>query len=314
MLIGKEHSVRIRVAWTLLTTLGITAGGVLLVLLGSFAGLWAWPPPPSSPLGVACGLVGGTIILFEMAILPRKWLRGRRLGSTRRWMQFHVWLGLLCLPVILTHSGFGFGGPFTTVTLALFLVVIASGVWGLILQQWLPQKILADIPGETVASEVDFTGDYHAQEVIRLIAGLIQSADESAEGSHPAPAVARVAALHTQAGTGTGPVLTGQTAEDLRSFAAKLLLPYLRAGTRSRSPLVARAEVERWFARFRELTPLEARPALDRMEALCDLRRQWDLLVRLQFWLHNWLLVHLPLSVVMTGLVVVHVFRALKYW
>jgi hypothetical protein len=228
-------------------------------------------------------------------------------------MQFHVWLGLISLPVVLVHSGFRFGGPFTTVTLTLFLTVIASGVWGLVLQQWLPQKILADIPGETVASEVDFTGDYHAQEVVRLISGLIQSSDESAEGSHPPPEINRATLAAARADT-QAPILTGQTAEDLRVFANRLLLPYLRAGTRSRSPLVSRAEVERRFARFRELTPAEARPALDRMEALCDLRRQWDLLVRLQFWLHNWLLVHLPLSVALTGLVFVHIVRASKYW
>jgi hypothetical protein len=311
VLLGKDSSVLLRVLTILLTTLGITGGGILLAAGGAAAGLWDWPPRPSSPPGVACGLLGGAIVLFEMALLPRKWLRGRRLGATKRWMRLHVWLGLVCLPVLLVHAGFGFGGPLTTVTLALFLAVTASGVWGLVMQQWLPQKILADVPAETVSSQVDFTGDCHAEEALRLVAALTE-----ADGDFgPAPAAgAAPAATLTRAGARAEPVVTGRTAADLRGFADRALLPYLRAGRRSRSPLASRAEVERRFARFRELTPDEARPALDRLEALCDLRRQWDLLLRLQAWLDNWLLVHLPLAVALTGLMAVHAARALKYW
>ena len=45
-----------------------------------------------------------------------------------------------------------------------------------------------------------------------------------------------------------------------------------------------------------------------------DVRRQWDAVAVYQFWLHNWLLIHLPLSVGMTALMVVHAVRASKYW
>jgi hypothetical protein len=294
VLLGKDRSTAFRVAAVLLATAGVTGGGLLLVAAGAAAGFCDWPPRPSSALGYGCGLLAGGIVLFEMALLPRKWLRGRRLGATRRWMQFHVWLGLICLPVVLAHTGLGFGGPLTAVTLTLFLAVTASGVWGLIMQQWLPQKILADVPGETVSSQVDFTGGYHAEEALRLVAGLVELGDEGF-----GPAAAAAGAL-TRAGARAEPVVTGQTAADLRTFAARILLPYLRGGARSRSSLASRAEVERRFARFRELTPPEAHPALERLEALCDLRRQWDLLVRLQ--------------VALTGLMLLHALRALKYW
>ena len=74
------------------------------------------------------------------------------------------------------------------------------------------------------------------------------------------------------------------------------------------------AENYRRFARLRSVIPLPAHPVLARLEALCDLRRQWDALARLNVWLHGWTLLHLPLSVAMTGLMLVHAVRALKYW
>src|SRR5262249_16054610 len=140
VLIGKLRSTLLRIVTILLATLAITGGGILLVAGASAAGMCAWPPRPSSAFGVASGLTGGAIVLFRMGLLPRKWLRRRRLGPAKLWMQLHIWLGIACLPVILVHTGFGFGGPLTTVTLLLFLAVIASGLWGLILQQWLPRK------------------------------------------------------------------------------------------------------------------------------------------------------------------------------
>ncbi|MBX9579573.1 MAG: hypothetical protein K2X87_04625, partial [Gemmataceae bacterium] len=70
----------------------------------------------------------------------------------------------------------------------------------------------------------------------------------------------------------------------------------------------------REFARLRAAVPAAAHGAAGRLEELADLRRQWDHERRLAFWLHNWLAVHLPLSVAMTGLMLVHAARALKYW
>ena len=84
--------------------------------------------------------------------------------------------------VILIHAGFGFGGPLTTVTLILFLLVTLSGIWGLIMQQWLPQKMLQEIPGETVATQINRLGNYHADEASRLISALLTVPPEQEVG------------------------------------------------------------------------------------------------------------------------------------
>jgi hypothetical protein len=293
VLVGKTRSVGGRVAAIVFATVGVTLAGVLLAAAGAAAGLWVWPPQPSSGLGVFLGLVGGAIVFFEMAILPRKWFRGMRFGRTRLWMQLHVWLGLICLPVILIHAGFGFGGPLTTVTLIFFLLVTASGVWGLIMQQWLPQKMLEAIPGESIASQLDRLGGALADEATQSVAALItvRPEEESAE-----------------------PVISGLLAAELVAFRDDVLVPYLQAGARSRSPLAAASDAELRFARLREAVPPAARQTLDRLQELTDLRRRWDEQGRLHFWLHNWLLLHLPLSVAMSSLMVLHAVRALKFW
>ena len=295
MLLGKTKTVQWRIIAIILATLGITLAGAILARLGALVGLWdmVWLPVPSSQFGIFCGVVGGAIVFFEMAIVLRKRWRKWRLGRTRLWMRLHIWLGLVCLPIILIHAGFAFGGYLAAVTLVLFLAVTFSGVWGLIMQQWLPQKILADIPGETIASQIDRLGAYHADEARRVITGLttVPPETEAAE-----------------------PIISGPLAKELETFRDDVLLPYLQEGRHSRSPLTAPAEAERLFARLREAVPPEARDDLDRLQELANLRRRWDAQARLYFWLHNWLIVHLPLSVAMTTLMVLHAVRALKYW
>lgn len=318
MLLRKHNSIGRRILNVLAATAAITLGGLALGLLGGVMKVWDWPPKPSSAFGVILGVVGGAIILFEMAIWPKKMFRGVRLGSTRSWMWWHIWLGLVCFPVIILHSGFGFGGPLSAWTFGLFIAVIASGVWGLIVQQWLPSKILAEIPDETVASQVDRAILTHWEEARRLVEDLVTVPPEDER------AAAGIGAQMNRAGGGgrviidtthrAEPIVVGKPAAELIRFKDQLLLPYLRKGQRSRSPLKSRSEAERQFTRLRDTLPEEAREALLRLEELADLRRQWDGLVRLNFWLHNWLLLHLPLSVGMTGLMVVHAIRALKYW
>ena len=270
-------SVRARVARLLLSGAVIAAAPLGATYAASLAGLGDWPPRPSGTLGYGCGVALGVVILFEMLLAPRKWLRGRRLGATRVWLKLHVWLGLASLPLALLHSGLGFGGPLPAVTLALFLAVFASGVWGLMMQQWLPQKVLGELPGETIASQIPMLARSSAEEAERLL------------------------------GTLDGPAGVGR-------FADAELLPYLRSGKRSNSKLAARSEAERRFREFRAASAPELAIRWDRLKELVDLRRQWDAALSYHFWLHNWLLIHLPLSVLMTGLMVVHAVRALKYW
>jgi hypothetical protein len=57
-----------------------------------------------------------------------------------------------------------------------------------------------------------------------------------------------------------------------------------------------------------------AHDAVDSLQGMCDQRRQFDHQARIHFWLHNWLWIHLPLSVALIVLMFWHIVVALKYW
>ena len=69
-----------------------------------------------------------------------------------------------------------------------------------------------------------------------------------------------------------------------------------------------------FFEALRDQINPDAHRVVDHVAELCEQRRQFDVQERMQFWLHNWLFVHLPLSAALIVLMFVHVFVAIKYW
>ena len=274
MLIGRRSSVPQRLRAVALATLAAIAPAASWYA-GAKLGFWDWPKA-SGPFGVGLGIFGGLIVIFEMLIAPRKWYRGWRLGATKLWMRWHVYLGFLCLPVIVIHSGFAFGGWLSAATMILFLIVIASGIYGLVLQQWLPKKLFDEIPKETVASQVSVAVELHREEARQLIATI----------RNPS----------------------------LDEFFTQTYDPYLTNGSRSGSPLASVADGERLFARLKAVLPADSESAVEQLAKWAALRRQWDRQVRINWWLHSWLAVHLPFSVAMTGLMIGHAIFAMRWY
>lgn len=312
MLVSRRLSVKSRIAVILLLVVGLC----LIPLswyLGVVWGYWQ-RPHSSSTFGVVTGIAGGLIVFFEMLLWPRKWLRGWRLGATKIWMQWHVWLGFASLPVIILHSGFFWGGPLSTWTMALFLIVFASGVWGLILQQWLPNKIRQEIPDETIGTQVYYGMRLHCAETRRIVNELTLVGGDEEAASAAIPTYASATTGGKTHRPSTTPIIAGPLVGQLRSFQEDVLEPYLVHGKRSQSLLSSRHQAEKLFQQMRTNFPLEAHPAVNQLEKLCELRSQWDKLRRYQAWLHNWQLVHVPISLAMTVMMCVHAWLALKLW
>jgi hypothetical protein len=290
------------------------------------AGGWNARPTGASAPGLTLGAVGGLICLFEFLIWPRKKKRAWRLGRVQVWMRAHIWLGLLAVPVLILHSGFRWGGTLSTVLMILFLVVIASGVWGLVVQQFLPTRMFENVPAETIYSQIDHVVSQFGREADRLV--LVTCGHE--DGSKPTPASEEdeneiaeghfvVGAVRT-AGRVQGKVLETRSvtafvpdSEFLRTFYRESIRPYLENGAASGSPLAAVARSTILFQDTRTRLPQGAYGALAALESMCDQRRQLDDQSRIHFWLHNWLWVHLPLSIALIVLMFVHVFYALMY-
>ena len=291
--------------------------------------------------GLVFGVVGGLICLFEMMLWPRKalrrWGQTFRLGRTLTWMRAHIWLGLLSLPLLVMHGGlYPWGGTLSTGLMVLFLIVIASGVWGLALQQVLPGRMLVDVPGETIYSQIDFVRAQLRGEGARIVLATCGEPDapeplSAGDGpflyGFPVAGKARPARVRVDAVAvdGAGPLL-----DLFRSKIAPYLCPdplfdYYRSDPRSRparspkldgprrSPLHDPKTATMIFEGVKiDLDP-RAHPAVDALAELCDQRRQFDRQARLHVWLHNWLAVHLPLSAALILLMIVHAVVALKY-
>ncbi len=291
------------------------------------AGGWQARPGGGSVPGFTLGVAGGVICLFEFLLWPRKKKRAWRLGRVQVWMRAHVWLGLLAVPLLVLHSGFRWGGVLSTALMALFLVVIASGVWGLVVQQFLPSRMLEDVPAETIYSQIDQVVAHLGREADRLV--LATCGPE--EGAKPATAaeredLAEVGTAHVvvgavrSAGRVRGRVVETRSAtgfvpdaDYLRSFYRETVKPYLERGSAGGSPLSVAPRAAALFDDARTRIPREAHAAVTALEGLCDQRRQLEEQERIHYWLHNWLWFHLPLSVALIVLMFVHVFFALKY-
>ena len=284
----------------------------------------AWPGGSSLP-GFTFGVIGGLICLFEFLLWPRKKLRAWRIGRTQVWMRAHVWLGLLAVPLLIYHSGFRWGGSLSTVLMVLFLAVVASGVWGLVFQQFLPARMLNDIPAETIYSQIPRVSEIMAIEAERLV--LATCGGEGAITPTDAEEVSAVGVTHMvvgkvrQVGGTQGLVLETlapaqpiSNTDQLATAFRDTILPYLRQGARSGSRLRTGPRAAEFFRTLRESINPEAGSVVGHVADLCDQRRQFDVQERLHFWLHNWLLVHLPLSAALIVLMFVHAFVAIKYW
>ena len=154
MLLLDPHQRRRNLKW-LVGCLVVTLAAV--TFYGSYAiTTYRWPGG-SSPPGLLFGILGGLIILFEFALWPRKskYVRAwRLLGRTQHWMRAHIWLGLLSVPLVWMHTGFLWGGWLSTSFAVLYIIVIASGIYGLVLQYLIPRMMLHEIPAETIYSQI----------------------------------------------------------------------------------------------------------------------------------------------------------------
>jgi hypothetical protein len=311
--------------WVVLTGVALVAATVWY--LAEWLGAGSWPGGSSRP-GFTFGVVGGLIILFEMFLWVRKrFLRVWRIGRTQVWLRAHIWLGLLCLPLLVYHSGFRLGGTLSTVLLMLLVVVIASGVWGLVMQQFLPSRLLENVPGETIYSQIDRVSELLRLEAARLVRGVCGPGErESAlpevpEAVYGAEANFQVVGAVRSAGRVQGMVLQTRkaveevaNAEALRAFFQTTIDPFLQQGAASGLPLQSPTKAAAMFQDLRTQVPPAAHASVAILESLCDRRRQFDAQARMQFWLHNWLWIHLPLSAALVVLMLLHIWVALKYW
>jgi len=277
-----------------------------VVILGVSLLLYALYRVPASKgsmggtaMGLAFGSVGLAFMFFAALLGARKRVPIYRLGRAQTWMRGHLWLGLVSFPLILFHSGFRYGHGLTWLLMTLLILVVASGIIGAALQHYMPRVITREVPLETIFDEIDHVRTQlleEAEEIVKQI-GAGQKKPASSVGSESAEAAVAVA----------------DEAAPLRNFYEQEMKPFLaRPGARG-SALADAAQARSAFAQLKTLIPASLHLAIEDLEGICEEERQLTLQSRLQWWLHGWLLVHIPLSLALILLAAVHAVMELRF-
>jgi hypothetical protein len=270
-------------------------------------------PSGGSVAGLVYGGVGSAFMLIAVLLGLRKRLRTLQkigpfpAGRAHTWMQAHVWLGTLSYPIILFHGGFRFGqtGSLTWVIMWLFTIVFVSGIFGLIFQNIIPKTMLERLPLESIYEQ-------HAR-ILSLIRGqaktLVEDATRKSEDEgfefEAVPAGTAVATL-------PGSRLEAAKTQ-LRAFYENDVHQYLGDNPKGVPQLASQRSADSTFASVRASMPPQLLEVVNDLEHLVAERRQMAQQRVWYYWLHGWLLVHVPLSYALVILAIIHAVSAARY-
>jgi hypothetical protein len=262
-------------------------------------------PSGGSALGLTYGIVGSVLMLFAGLLSARKKVPVWRVGRAQTWMRGHLWLGLLSFPLILFHAGFHLGGPLTTTLIVLFILVVASGVLGAILQHYLPSAMTVQVPMETIFEQIDHVRAQLRSEADQLVAAVCgpRGIEGAQRPDNPGPIAAAATRVE----------VAEEVTARLQDFYLRQMRPFLDDPAQRNHPLSDAAQTPGIFQQLRVLLPPALGETVQDLENICEEERQLTQQVRLHHWLHGWLLLHIPLSFALLLLGAVHAVMALRY-
>src|SRR2546429_2422837 len=144
-----------------------------------------------TPLGLIFGTVALSIFVFAALLGVRKKIVLWRVGTVQRWLRAHIWLTLLTIPLVILHSGFRLGGPMTTLIVVLYIVVMVSGIYGLVLQHYMPSVMMERLPAESVYEQIPHIRTQLLAAVTKMRDSFKPAPPTKADAGAPAPSPAK---------------------------------------------------------------------------------------------------------------------------
>ena len=226
-------------------------------------------------------LLGSVFFLVLLGV--RRRLPTLALGSVSNWTQIHIYAGLFSVGVYVLHVPALVGnGIFESGLSMLFLLVAASGFYGLFASRTIPKKLTA-IDGQTRFDQFH----WHRAQIRDKAAGLVGELSE-----------------HTSAGV-IGSLYASQLGP---YFASSPSLSYLifPTGRRRRALLAGLKEIDRYIE-------AEGRTSAGRFAALVRYRDDVDYQYALQLRLRLWIVFHSLLSIALIACGIVHATVAWRF-
>jgi len=308
MIIDRGH-----VGWGFATVIS-TAGVTVLYLANNDPGAlpvavplpaWFGPIPPlresvgATPLGLIYGSIALAIFIFAALLGWRRSHPSWKLGRIKVWLKAHIWLTVFTLPLVLFHAGFHVGGPMTQFLMALYALVMVSGFWGLALQNILPRLMRDSLSEEVIFEQIPYIrGQLYLQAQTAR-----EKLVELAELTEPAPVAA-----------GVGTLVQEETRPDtitaVLQFFDEEALPFIQTHDPRHSRLRRQQASDDLFRLIGLQTPGSFHPLLGQLRDLCDEARRLNRQTHLHRWLHGWLLVHAPASLLLVVITIWHAIAA----
>jgi hypothetical protein len=256
----------------------------IFVSLAAYAGYVYLPVEPrpngGTWYGYLLGTVGALTILWlaflgirKRAITPGFW-------TLKGWVSAHVYLGLTLIVIATLHTGFQFGWNIHTAFYLLMMIVIGSGIVGVVLYAVLPRVLSAN------------RAELTEREMLEQIEGLDRQLHEAAQPLDQDAAAVRGAIENS-------PIRGG--------FFTRLFGLYAACGT-------ARAQV-----RLRRAAPApDEGDATEKVLALLEkkslaLKRARGH-ARIKAFLESWLYIHVPFTFATLAAMIAHVVAVFFYW
>jgi hypothetical protein len=232
-------------------------------------------------LGYTLGTIGVLLILWLALLGVRKRTMTRGDWSLKAWTSAHVYLGLALVVIATLHSGFQFGWNIHTLAWALMVLVILSGVFGVLAYSAIPAALSSNREQMTQPQML---------EALAAVDRQLESAAQPLSSDSTAQIIAALAEHPVKDSVWRRLFATSRTGPTQRAIDA-----FNRASAEA-----------------------SANPALQSVEVLLQ-RRQAQLArmrqhMRYKALLEVWLFVHVPATFALIAALAAHVISVFFYW
>lgn len=117
------------------------------------------PPNGGTTLGYTLGTIAALMILWFTFLGVRKRRYSSTLGTVQGWLSAHVYFGIALVVIVLLHTGFQFGTNVHTLAFALMVLVVASGLYGVVIYIRYPERLSKNRDGANRSELHDQLGD-----------------------------------------------------------------------------------------------------------------------------------------------------------